>query len=65
MRAKRKNQAGKQVPASATAAKQQFAQARQAHAKGTMCVEDYIWTAMQCYAAEMRGDNKPSSQHFA
>lgn len=65
MSAKRKNQAGKQVPANAAAAKQQFARARQAHAKGTMCMEDYIWTAMQCYAAEMRAGNKPGNQHFA
>jgi hypothetical protein len=34
--------------------KQQLAQARQAHAKGTMGMEDYIWTAMQCYAADNR-----------
>lgn len=65
MGAKRKNHTGKQIPASAAVAKQQFARARQAHAKGTMCMEDYIWTAMQCYAAEVRSGNKPSKQRFA
>lgn len=32
----------------------QLASARRAYAKGMMCAEDYIWAAMQCYAADSR-----------
>ncbi len=39
------------VPANA---KQQLAQARRAHTKGSMCMEDFIWRAVQCYAADNR-----------
>lgn len=42
----------------ALSAKQQFTQAKLAHANGTVCIEDYIWTAMQCYAAELRASQK-------
>ena len=38
--------------------RQQLAQARQAHAKGDLRLEDYIWSAMQCYAAEQSDDDK-------
>jgi hypothetical protein len=38
--------------------KQQLALARQAHAQGAMGTEDYIWAAMQCYAADTRPQNK-------
>jgi hypothetical protein len=38
--------------------RQRLAQARQAHAKGAMGMEDFIWTAMQCYAADNYPDHK-------
>lgn len=34
--------------------RRQFDQLRRDHAKGLVATEDYIWAAMQCYAAEMR-----------
>lgn len=38
--------------------RQQLVQARQAHAKGAIGTEDYIWVAMQCYAAEVRAGRR-------
>ncbi len=34
--------------------RRQLVLAREAHAKGKICSEDFIWMAMQCYAAENR-----------
>jgi hypothetical protein len=59
MGAKRKNQTSKQNLQAAVLAKQRFAQAQLAHAKGAICTEDYIWSAMQCYAAELHSGQKP------
>ena len=39
---------------SASDPKRQLAEARRAHAKGYMSMEDFIWTAMQCYNADKR-----------
>lgn len=38
--------------------RQRLAQASQAHAKGDIDLEAYIWSAMQCYAAEHNSDDK-------
>jgi hypothetical protein len=66
MCAKRKNNHHNTTPAhrtnSGAASKRQLAQARQAHAKGTMGVEDFIWTAMQCYAADARAGHKANNR---
>ena len=42
--------------------KQQLHHAQQAHARGAMCMEDYIWTVMQCYAADVRAGRKARGQ---
>lgn len=39
---------GKASPSS----RRQLEVVRQAHAKGKMCSEDFIWAAMQCYAVD-------------
>lgn len=36
----------------------QFDQLRRDHANGLMATEDYIWAAMQCYAAQMRSERQ-------
>lgn len=64
MSAKRKNRAEKQHAANAANGKQRLAQAQAARASGSIGTEDYIWNAMQCYAAELRAGHKPG-QRFA
>jgi hypothetical protein len=64
MCAKRKNDrhvSGHRASSNASS-KRQLAQARQAHAKGAMCLEDFIWTAMQCYAADARTGHKATNR---
>lgn len=64
MSAKRKNRQSN-ISSDAAALKRQheYDRARRAHAKGTMCMEDFIWTAVQCYAADSK--NAKSSTRFA
>lgn len=56
-KAKHAKQAGQGMPRR-QADRRQFDQARRAHAKGLIATEDYIWAAMQCYAAEMRAGRR-------
>jgi hypothetical protein len=41
-------------------AAERLERARVAHAKGVICMEDYIWTAMQCYTSESATSTKNS-----
>lgn len=61
MSAKRKNRIEKQPATSTAAGRQRQAQPRVARVGSNM--EDYIWSAMQSYAAEMRSGHK-SGQRF-
>jgi hypothetical protein len=54
---KRKQSTSKQTIETSQSPQQQLAQARQAHAQGDVSLEEYIWSAMQCYAAEMRSED--------
>ena len=52
--AKAKSSQAVKLSAAKTVSRQQLDQARQDHAKGNIGTEDYIWAAMQCYAAEVK-----------
>ena len=63
MAAKRKDRSA--GTPSTPGSRQQLDQARQDHAKGKMCMEDFIWTAMQCYASDVRNGHKPTGRFHA
>jgi len=66
MSAKRKNQgSGYRTGQSVDGNRRQLDRARQAHAKGAMCKEDFIWSALQCYAKDLRTGTHKSSRRFA
>lgn len=63
MAAKRKAVATPSRTAALQPNKQRLASGHLAQLQSGQCIEDYIWSAMQCYAADIRSGRRPNQRY--